>query len=133
MPVLRRNILIVLSALYLIGLIIFTIYWGNNFSESVHKKGEEFNLFLLVMIISTYLLYLIAGWLVKRMKFILLIFLPLATVIGAFIIGLFLFVFLPLGGTPKNIMFIFFGCYAALNLCCLFLYQKKLHVLKEPE
>ena len=124
----RRNILIAVSLVYITGLTLFTTYWGNNFSKSVNKKGEEFNLFLIVLIASTYLLYLFASLANRRIKIMILIFLPLLSVISVFFLGLILFVLLPLDGTSKDIMSMFFCCYAGLNLFGLFIYQKQIRL-----
>jgi hypothetical protein len=121
----KNIILILLSIVYLVTIILFTEYWGKNFSKTVHYKGDEFNFYLLILIIATYIFYITISISLSRFKFLLILAFPLIMLVAAIIPG-FILISLPLlNGTSKDIMYAYSLSYSVLNLFGAYLYKKK--------
>jgi hypothetical protein len=119
----KTNLRIILALIiYLLTTGLVTLYYGFNFYNFVHRKGDELFYFaLFLMITSTILQVLISQTTgVLSLKFALLS--PLANGILSFILGFVFWDLTELEGIPRHLIFIYGGCY--LLILCLLIIAK---------
>jgi len=103
----KKNLLILISLLYLAIVACFALYWANNFQKYVHFKGDEFWLCIEFIVPFTYALFLLAQFTVRRANFIILLFLPAIIAIASIFLGFFILVVRSMDGTPAQNIYLY--------------------------
>jgi hypothetical protein len=78
---------LIVSALFIALLIIFTIYLGDNFSKYSEKKGDEYFLYVKVLFLLTYVYYFTLLFF-YRISFLIVLFIPIINMIFSIILGI---------------------------------------------
>jgi hypothetical protein len=97
---------------YLLLSIMFAVYWGDNFTKFVHYKGDDLIVCVKVMVVLTYVLFILLQLSVKKVNLLILLFLPVTLAVVSFIIGLIVFLVTNIPGTPSQTTFIYSIVYA---------------------
>ena len=126
----KARLLLIISIIYMLTIICFSLYWAINFTRYVHYKGDEFFVFAEIILGMTYIFYLVIQLTVKRINFLFALSIPLLTCIAAFFIGIFmLFLRLPIG-IPRQYIMVYGILYCALTLFATFKYWGKTLIKK---
>jgi hypothetical protein len=106
----------IISVLYTVIMIGFTIYWANNYKEFVKYKGEEFFVFIILIVIFTYLFLLFLQFSDQRFTFLMFLLLPIGIAIASFIIMVLFFLISGIAGIPSQTIYIYSITYTAITL-----------------
>jgi hypothetical protein len=115
----------IISFVYVIITIGFTVYWANNFGEFVKFKGDEFFIFLGFVLGLTYLFLFSLRFTDKKINLFLILLFPLGVAIASFFLGLLFFLISNIAGTPSQTIYIYSGIYTAVTLLLIFYNRKK--------
>ena len=110
----RRPIVFYLI-IYVTLSMLFAFYWANNYSKYGTYKGDHFEYCLLVILLLTYVFYLILQFKVKRVNWTLVVLLPLILPIATLALGILLMFALGLKGIPKQTIYLYIISYLIIS------------------
>lgn len=105
-------------------LIAFTSYWAENFSRHSSYKGDEFFYYAELVVVLTYILYLLILFKYRKSVLLLLIS-PIIIFIATMYIGVFISLLSDFGGIPREYIWLFGTIYGILSLINVFVLANK--------
>ncbi|TFF38024.1 hypothetical protein [Mucilaginibacter psychrotolerans] len=105
----KRKLLVI--AVYVLIMIGFALYWGNNFSKFVHYKGGAEEAAVKFSVLLSYLFFTVLVFNDVKFKGWLILLLPLALMLLSFFSAIALLFILGLGGTPRQLIWIYLVPY----------------------
>jgi hypothetical protein len=108
---------IIFLTIYIFAVALFTFYYGNNFSDFVHRKGEESSYYL-YFLIATNILFNFLVWPVSVRNLFWMLLTPVANIVTSFIITLIVMSAFDIGGTPRQLI-LTYGCVYLLTMTAL--------------
>lgn len=111
--------------IYAIIMISFAFYWGNNFSEFTHYKGDESEVTFLFVTGLTYLLILLFHFTIRKLNILILLFIPIIIAVASFVLGLIFLLITGINGTPAAIIHTYVIIYLLITLLIVILFRKK--------
>lgn len=110
---------------YVIIMIGFALYWGNNFSKFVHYKGEAEEAAVKFSVLLSYLFFTVLVFNNVKFKGWLILLLPLALMFLSFFSAIALLFILGLGGTPRQLIWTYVVPYTLFAVLATLMVKKK--------
>src|SRR5688572_8016034 len=110
---------------YPVIIILFAIYWGQNFSRFVHFKGDYFIVCVQSLLFFTYLWLMVLNLTAKKLPILLIIFLPVIVSVMAFFIGMLIITTVPVEDTPNLEILLYSFLFAFLVVTFVLLSIRK--------
>ena len=102
--------------IYALLTLVLTVYWAYNWQKYVYIKGDEFFFFVEYLLALTIAFHLSQIILIRRLKYLMLLLVPFATIFSTLILGMF---FLAVSGTSDTAtlnLYIYGIIYAVTNI-----------------
>ena len=93
--------------IYVTLTMLFAFYWANNYPKYGTYKGDHFESCLLVVLLLTYVLFVILQTTVRKINWILVVLLPVIFTIATIALGILVMFGLGLSGTPEHTIYIY--------------------------
>jgi hypothetical protein len=117
--------LFIIILLYIVILISFTLYWGDNFVDYTLYKGDESTLFVKVSVGLNYLMLVLTAIMHRKINLMFLFISPLLNTIIAFILGLIFLLSSGISGIPRHTFYVFTPLFIISSLLSLFVYYRR--------
>ena len=102
--------------IYALLTLVLTVYWANNWQKFVHIKGDEFFFFVEYLLALTIAFHLSQIILIRRLKYLMLLLVPFATIFSTLILGMFFLAVSGMGDTATLNLYIYGIIYAMTNI-----------------
>jgi len=114
---------LIITSIYSITIIVFSIYWMYNFGKHVHYKGDEFFVFAEIILLFSYIFYISLHFLVKRLNYFFIALTPIVTGIVAFIVGASLLLLIRVSAVPWKYILTYGAIYGLLNVIAAYIFS----------
>jgi len=102
--------------IYALLTLVLTVYWAYNWQKYVYIKGDEFFFFVEYLLALTIAFHLSQIILIRRLKYLMLLLVPFATIFSTLILGMFFLAVSGMGDTATLNLYIYGIIYAVTNI-----------------
>lgn len=105
----------VITLVYTLALLVFTVYWSFYYHTYATKKGDELFTTLTVLVLITYFYFVALQFAIKQTNWVLTLLLPIVNTIISFLITVVVLWLGEMDGAPKEDMLIFGIAFVLLS------------------
>lgn len=120
------RIFLFVSLIYFLGSLQLAIWWDKVHLTYSTKKGEEYLFFIEYLLYVTLAYYIIQTLLVKRVKYLLTVFIPLISVVTTILLGMVIVLVLPFEETFVLTISVYCTIYIITNFIAALLILTKM-------
>jgi len=107
----KKPIILILLTLYVFAIVALTIYHAFNFSNYIHRKGDETANYIFFLLLTSLLLQGLIWITTKTFDWKAVVLSTVVNFFVSFIVGLIILRISGLTGIPKHLIFLYGGCY----------------------
>jgi hypothetical protein len=107
----KSFVILALLAVYLIIIILASIYYANHFSSFAHSKGGEIIDYACVLLLTAIAFHVAASFVAKTIEWRIILLATIVNFILSFIFGFAILLSLKLGGSGKEIILVYGSCF----------------------
>lgn len=122
----RRWAILILVITFVVATYRVTIYHAYNFSDYVHKKGDETFDYIKYLLLASILFQGLIWIITKTFDWKAALFATVGNSIVSFILGFMIMMASGLSGIPRHLMFVYGGCFVTIFALLTLLQARRL-------